>query len=205
MLVANARLNGKKTCEQISEHLADLGVEAGTSTVYRDLEILEAEWREAAALSIAKIKEADLNKLSELEKLLELELHAGSTLDVDKYTELLLRIQDRRSKLLGLDAAKKMEIGGRDGGPIKVQSLKDSELEEIITAGRQTPEHYRNGREAKNGDKVVQLDHEGKIKQLGVLYDAVPGNDYCNGQIAPIQQDVTGACMVDCLTRRRCR
>jgi hypothetical protein len=59
--------------------------------------------------------------------------------------------------------------------------------------------HYRNGREAKNGDKVVQLDHEGKIKQLGVLYDAVPGNDYCNGQIAPIQQDVTGACMVDCL------
>jgi hypothetical protein len=138
MLVANARLNGKKTCEAISEHLADLGVEAGTSTVYRDLEVLEAEWREAAALSIAKIKEADLNKLSELEKLLELELHAGSTLDVDKYTELLLRIQDRRSKLLGLDAAKKMEIGGRDGGPIKVQSLKDSELEEIITAGRQT-------------------------------------------------------------------
>lgn len=59
--------------------------------------------------------------------------------------------------------------------------------------------HYRNGREAKNGDKVVQLNHEGKVVTVGVLYDATPGNDYCNGSIAPIQQVVSGACMVDCL------
>jgi hypothetical protein len=59
--------------------------------------------------------------------------------------------------------------------------------------------HYRNGREAKNGDKVVQLDSTGKIVAAGVLHSATPGNDYCNGQIAPIQNPVTGACMVDCL------
>lgn len=59
--------------------------------------------------------------------------------------------------------------------------------------------HYRNGREAKNGDKIVQLDHEGKVPHVGVLYDAVPGNDYCNGMIAPVQSPVQGACMVDCL------
>ena len=59
--------------------------------------------------------------------------------------------------------------------------------------------HYRNGREAKNGDKIVQLDHEGKVLHVGVLYDAVPGNDYCNGMIAPVQSPVQGACMVDCL------
>jgi hypothetical protein len=58
--------------------------------------------------------------------------------------------------------------------------------------------HYRNGREAKNGDKIVQLNHEGKITAVGVLHDAVPGNDYCNGQIAPIAGPV-GACMCDCL------
>ena len=58
--------------------------------------------------------------------------------------------------------------------------------------------HYRNGREAKNGDKVVQLDHEGNIVALGVLHSAVPGNDYCNGAIAPISAQA-GACMVDCL------
>lgn len=59
--------------------------------------------------------------------------------------------------------------------------------------------HYRNGREAKNGDKIVKLGYEGgKIVAFGVLYDATPGNDYCNGNIAPITND-TGACMCDCL------
>ena len=62
--------------------------------------------------------------------------------------------------------------------------------------------HYRNGREAKNGDKIVQLgvyEQGAKVLQFGVLYDATPGNDYCNGSIAPAQQIVTGACMCDCL------
>lgn len=59
--------------------------------------------------------------------------------------------------------------------------------------------HYRNGREAKNGDKIVKLDLEnGQILSFGVLHSATPGNDYCNGSIAPITND-TGACMVDCL------
>lgn len=58
--------------------------------------------------------------------------------------------------------------------------------------------HYRNGREAKNGDRVVQIGYDGKIAGVGILYDAVAGNDYCNGQVASIQTS-TGACMVDCL------
>jgi len=59
--------------------------------------------------------------------------------------------------------------------------------------------HYRNGREAKNGDRVVQLTTNGKVQALGVLYDATPGNDFCNGNIAPVQNIATGACMCDCL------
>jgi hypothetical protein len=60
--------------------------------------------------------------------------------------------------------------------------------------------HYRNGRVAKNGDKIIQLDIEGgKINAVGVLFDATPGSDYCNGRIAPIQATPTGACMCDCL------
>jgi len=59
--------------------------------------------------------------------------------------------------------------------------------------------HYRNGREAKNGDKVVKLSFEGgNVVAFGVLHSAVAGNDYCNGNIAPIAND-TGACMCDCL------
>lgn len=58
--------------------------------------------------------------------------------------------------------------------------------------------HYRNGREAKNGDLIVQL-NGGKVQAFGVLHSATPGNDYCNGMIAPVQAANTGACMCDCL------
>lgn len=59
--------------------------------------------------------------------------------------------------------------------------------------------HYRNGREAKNGDKLVKLDDKGNVVAYGVLHSAVPGNDYCNGNIAAIQPVNDYACMVDCL------
>ena len=58
--------------------------------------------------------------------------------------------------------------------------------------------HYRNGREAKNGDKIVKL-AGGKVVAFGVLHSATPGNDYCNGNIAVVQSATEGACMVDCL------
>ena len=62
--------------------------------------------------------------------------------------------------------------------------------------------HYRNGREAKNGDKIVMLGGYGSGAQVvaaGVLYDAKPGNDHCNGSIAPIQHPQASACLCDCL------
>jgi len=62
--------------------------------------------------------------------------------------------------------------------------------------------HYRNGREAKNGDKIIQLADYGngaQISAYGVLYDAKPGNDFCNGSIGPSQGAVTSACLCDCL------
>jgi hypothetical protein len=59
--------------------------------------------------------------------------------------------------------------------------------------------HYRNGREAKNGDKLVSIDYDGHINAFGVLHSAVPGNDYCNGQIATIQDAKQYACLCDCL------
>jgi hypothetical protein len=59
--------------------------------------------------------------------------------------------------------------------------------------------HYRNGREAKNGDKIVKLNDSGNVVSFGVLHSATPGNDYCNGNIAAIQPYNDYACMVDCL------
>lgn len=45
--------------------------------------------------------------------------------------------------------------------------------------------HYKNGREAKNGDKVLLVPSYGP-PVVGILYDAVAGNDTCNGRIAPV-------------------
>jgi hypothetical protein len=67
--------------------------------------------------------------------------------------------------------------------------------------------HYRNGREAKNGDTVVQLEMDGgKPVAVGQLVNAVPGNDTCNGQIVVTGSSagygaavVIGACLCDCL------
>jgi hypothetical protein len=64
--------------------------------------------------------------------------------------------------------------------------------------------HYRNGREAHNGDKIVSLAGDGKggvtINAIGILYDATPGNNYCNGNIAStIGGTVCCACLCDCL------
>ena len=60
--------------------------------------------------------------------------------------------------------------------------------------------HYRNGREAQNGDKIVKLGMtDGKVVAFGVLHSAVPGNDYCNGNIAAIQPINDYACICDCL------
>ncbi len=63
--------------------------------------------------------------------------------------------------------------------------------------------HYRNGREAKNGDKIVQIggygEGQAEIIAIGVLHSAKPGNDYCNGNIALTQTPNHAACLCDCL------
>jgi hypothetical protein len=43
--------------------------------------------------------------------------------------------------------------------------------------------HYKNGREAKNGDKVALFPSFG-APVVGILYDATAGNDHCNGKLA---------------------
>ena len=55
--------------------------------------------------------------------------------------------------------------------------------------------HYRNGREAKNGDKIVRL-NGGKIEAFGVLHNASPtGGNSCNGNIAVVQSAQEYACL----------
>lgn len=58
--------------------------------------------------------------------------------------------------------------------------------------------HYKNGREAKNGDKVVLISSYGP-PQIGILYDAVADNDYCNGKLARIHPSDSMPNLKECL------
>lgn len=58
--------------------------------------------------------------------------------------------------------------------------------------------HYKDGREAKNGDKIVWIPTSG-VPVIGVLYDAVTGNDLCNGRIAPLNSSNFMPNLKECL------
>lgn len=58
--------------------------------------------------------------------------------------------------------------------------------------------HYKNGREAKNGDKVVLIPTYGS-PIVGILYDAQAGSDFCNGKIAPIAPNDPMPNLKECL------
>ena len=91
--------------------------------------------------------------------------------------------------------AKEIEIAEPDDVDKILENAKDI----LARAKRGNVMHYRNGREAHNGDKVVMLNDDGEVQAFGVLHSAKPGNDYCNGTIAVIQNPQACACMVDCL------
>ena len=57
--------------------------------------------------------------------------------------------------------------------------------------------HYANGREAKNGDKVVLFGYGGPV--IGILYDASAGNDYCNGKLAVTKPNDPWPNLKECL------
>lgn len=45
--------------------------------------------------------------------------------------------------------------------------------------------HYANGRVAKNGDRVIRIPANDYGKPIiGILHDAIVGNDTCNGSLA---------------------
>lgn len=58
--------------------------------------------------------------------------------------------------------------------------------------------HYKNGREAKNGDTIIHLGGWPK-PVVGVLHDATAGNNTCNGSLAPTQTGVSTPDLSQCL------
>ena len=89
---------------------------------------------------------------------------------------------------------------GRHSDCYPTDAERDEAVSQILDHFKEKKMHYRNGREAKNGDKIVRLGGSGGvIEAFGVLHSAVAGNDYCNGNIAVVQSSNEYACMCDCL------
>lgn len=98
-----------------------------------------------------------------------------------------------------------MVLGPGGNQHILDRHFADGHLELLAALERASDMHYRNGREAHNGDKVVSLAGYGSgpvtINAIGILFDAKPdGGTHCNGAIAStIGGPVVGACLCDCL------
>lgn len=57
--------------------------------------------------------------------------------------------------------------------------------------------HYKNGREAKNGDTILNMSGW-PAPAVGVLFNATAGNDLCNGSLAVLQHGVLTPNLSDC-------
>jgi hypothetical protein len=55
--------------------------------------------------------------------------------------------------------------------------------------------HYKNGREAKQGDKIINL----KFGFSGVLHTVTEGCETCNGRLASISQNDPYITLSECL------
>ncbi len=58
--------------------------------------------------------------------------------------------------------------------------------------------HYKNGREAKDGDSIIVLT-PGQPVQAGVLYASHAGSDTCNGRLAHTSPGDMYVNIKDCL------
>lgn len=107
------------TQRQIRDSLLNMKppIEVSIATVNRDLKLIRAEWKRKATESI---EEWIANELADMD---ELEKQAWR----EKRYDLVLKIKDRRAKLLGLDKPMRTELTGADGAPVKITIRWDGE------------------------------------------------------------------------------
>ena len=88
---------------------------------------------------------------------------------------------DRRVSALELEH---IRFGPQEKFYEELAAEREKFVQQIIQSVRENKMHYKNGREAKNGDKIMLLATYGS-PIVGILYDAQAGNDFCNGKLAP--------------------
>jgi hypothetical protein len=136
-------------------------VKVDRATVSRDLRSVQAEWLKSGVMDLNAAKARELAKLDEVERQAwdawEKSRKDAETMEVtgtaqggkgkpdkvkkitkgqagdSRFLGIILDCVNRRCEILGLDAPKKLEHGGIDGGPIPIQ-LNDEQLLERAQA-----------------------------------------------------------------------
>jgi len=135
----------------------DIGrqLDVDQSTVSRDLAVLRAEWRAAAAADTGERTARELAELDDMER--DCAVQFAKTHDRGWITARLA-IKDRRAALLGLDAPKRTELSGRGGGPIDLRV--HPEFLQVQTVILLALEHYPQARQAV-ADALAAIDDAG--------------------------------------------
>ncbi len=111
LLIAALLLGGASNHGQIADQLG-----VSRPTIVRDVQVIEAQWREDAAKDLGIVRGQDLKRIDRLIAGLWPQAVKGHLGAVDRVVKLL----DRHAKLLGLDAPAKLEHTGENGDPLKI-------------------------------------------------------------------------------------
>ncbi len=101
-------------------------------TISNDIKEIKKAWLEAAKADIADIAARELAELEDMED------DAAQAQSDPVWFEKRLKVKERKAKMLGLDAATKSEIAGKNGGPIEfadTRSALAARLTALLTAG----------------------------------------------------------------------
>lgn len=154
-------LTGQHTLDTITQELKErYGIEVSIATVSNDISMMRQLYKDRAVETIEQMVDREVQKLDMLEDIAaersqpstyilgldECDADVVSALEKaadeqskrdDKYVDQMLKIQDRRSRLLGLDKPTRVELSGRDGAPIGVHQVSDADLERIAAGKAQ--------------------------------------------------------------------
>jgi transposase len=168
-LIATYYLQGHTQAEIAEE------VKLSQATVSRDLKAIQEQWRQASILEINEAKARELAKIDLLEReywvawerslddLQSKTIKARGTKEEGKPYEQTIHTSDsngdprylagiqwcieRRCQILGIDAPRKFEHGGKDGKPIAITFTADD-----LAQARQAARAYENNLLGTEGD-----------------------------------------------------
>jgi hypothetical protein len=142
-IVAHLALHTGLTYDDIAKHVEDIyGIQCNAGMIKADIVSLRKRWADTAGLTTEKLVERELTVLAEVEDKVQ-ELYTRG--EVKEYTECVLKIQKRRSTLLGLDKPLKISVHKPP-----VYEMTDVELQKLLADGEKAVEEMATNGPSKN-------------------------------------------------------